>query len=169
VFFSGVGSGRDGNVQHEQRPHLGAGQLDVLTYNAFRFRWTPNGIVREPSGSSGAEGARAWTTTARCGSSIRVASADPWRSGADPCGAYNTTDQLEPGFETVYPAPGIGDMQGSAPRVRMPFNNLNHLTSSAAPEIVRSDRYPADMNEDLLFCDFVGRLIRRAKVTRAKG
>ncbi len=171
VFFTGVGSGRDGNVQHEQSGLIwGLDNWIYSTYNAFRIRWTPNGIVREPSGSSGAEwglsmddDGKMWFVNSG-GERGPVAFEVPIQYGA-----YNTPDQLEPGFEIVYPAPGIGDMQGGAPRVRMPFNNLNHLTSSAAPEIVRSDRYPADMNGDLLFCDFVGRLIRRAKVTRSEG
>ncbi len=170
VFFSGVGSGRDGNVQHEQSGMIwGLDNWIYSTYNAFRFRWTPNGILREPSGSSGAEWGQSMDDDGRMwfvnsgGERGPVGFQTPIEYGA-----FNLADQLEPGFETVYPAPGIGDMQGGAPRVRMPFNNLNHLTSSSAPEIVRTDRYP-DMNGDLLFADFVGRLIRRAKVVKTQG
>ena len=51
VWFSGVGSGRDGNVQHEQSGMIwGLDNWIYSTYNAFRFRWTPGGILREPSG-----------------------------------------------------------------------------------------------------------------------
>ena len=104
------------------------------TYNAFRIRWTPNGIVREPSGSSGAEWGQSMDDDGRMwfvnsgGERGPVAFQVPIQYGA-----FNTTDQFEPGFEIVYPAPGIGDMQGGAPRVRMPFNNLNHFTASSAP------------------------------------
>jgi mono/diheme cytochrome c family protein len=170
LFFSGVGSNRDGNVQHEQSGMIwGLDNWIYTTYNAFRFRWTPSGVVREPSGSSGAEWGQSMDDEGRMwfvnsgGERGPVAFQVPIQYGA-----INLPEQLEPGFETVWPAPGIGDMQGGAPRVRMPFDNLNHLTSSSAPEIVRTDRYP-DMNGDLLFCDFVGRLIRRAKVTRTEG
>src|SRR5262249_5221555 len=56
TFFSGIGSNRDGNVQHEQSGLIwGLDNWIYSTYNAFRIRWTPTGIVREPSGSSGAE------------------------------------------------------------------------------------------------------------------
>ena len=78
-------------------------------------------------------------------------------------GAFMVNDQWEQDYEIPWPAPGIGDMQGGLPRVRMPANNLNHFTSTTGPEIVRSDRYPADMNGDLLFADPVGRFIRRVE------
>ena len=35
--------------------------------------------------------------------------------------------------------------------------------------VVRSDRYPADLNGDLLFTDPVGRFIRRAKIVKTEG
>ena len=60
-------------------------------------------------------------------------------------------------------------MQGGLPRVRLPAGNLNHFTSTTGPEIVRSDRYPADLNGDLLFADPVGRFIRRAKIVKTDG
>ena len=60
-------------------------------------------------------------------------------------------------------------MQGGLPRVRMPAGNLGHFTSTTGPEIVRSDRYPADLNGDLLFADPVGRFIRRAKIVKTEG
>jgi mono/diheme cytochrome c family protein len=60
-------------------------------------------------------------------------------------------------------------MQGGLPRVRMPANNLNHFTSTTGPEVVRSDKYPADLNGDLLFTDPVGRFIRRSKIVKTEG
>ncbi len=51
----------------------------------------------------------------------------------------------------------------------MPANNLSHFTSTTGPEIVRSDRYPADLNGDLLFADPVGRFIRRSKIVKTEG
>ncbi len=50
VFFTGVGLGRDGNLEHEQSGFIwGLDNWIYSTYNAFRFRWTPNGILREPT------------------------------------------------------------------------------------------------------------------------
>ncbi len=171
VWFTGIGSGRDGNVQHEQSGLIwGLDNWIYTTYNTFRFRWTPSGILREPIAASGAEWGQSMDDDGKMwfvnsgGERGPVNFQEPIQYGA-----FTAPDQVEPGFETVYPAPGVGDMQGGMPRVRMPFDNLNHLTSSSAPEIVRSDRYPEDMQGDLLFCDFVGRLIRRAHVVREQG
>ena len=52
VFYSGVGVGRDGNLEHEQSGFVwGLDNWIYSTYNAFRFRWTPRGILREPTGA----------------------------------------------------------------------------------------------------------------------
>ena len=76
---------------------------------------------------------------------------------------------FETGFEVVWPAPGIQDMQGGMSRVRMPAGNLNHFTATTGPSIVRGDRVPNDLNGDLLFAEPVGRLIRRAKIVNIEG
>ena len=56
VFYTGVGTGRDGNLEHEQSGFVwGLDNWIYSTYNAFRFRWTPNGILREPTGPNGGQ------------------------------------------------------------------------------------------------------------------
>ena len=56
VFYTGVGIGRDGNLEHEQSGFVwGLDNWIYSTYNSFRFRWTPTGIVREPTGSNGGQ------------------------------------------------------------------------------------------------------------------
>jgi mono/diheme cytochrome c family protein len=171
LFYSGVGSGRDGNVQHEQSGLVwGLDNWIYTTYNSFRFRWTPHGILREPTAPSGAE----WGLAMDDDGKMWFVNSGGERGPVNfqvpiQYGAYSVSDQFEPGFDIVWPAPGIGDMQGGLPRVRMPVNNLNHFTATNGPEIVRSDRYPQDMQGDLLFCDPVGRLIRRAKVVKNEG
>jgi mono/diheme cytochrome c family protein len=171
VFYTGVGAGRSGNVQQAQSGFVWA--LDnwiYSTYNAFRFRWTPTGILREPSGPPGAE----WGMSMDDDGKIWLVNAAGERGPANfqipiQYGALLANDQWEPGFEIPYPAPSIGDMQGGLPRVRMPAGSLSHFTSTTGPEIVRSDRYPADLNGDLLFTDPVGRFIRRAKIVKTEG
>ena len=171
VFHTGVGAGRSGNVQQAQSGFVWA--LDnwiYSTYNAFRFRWTPRGVVREPSGPPGAE----WGMSMDDDGKIWLVNAAGERGPANfqipiQYGAFMVPDQWEEGFDIPYPAPGIGDMQGGLPRVRLPANNLNHFTSTTGPEIVRSDRYPADLNGDLLFADPVGRFIRRARIVKTDG
>ena len=48
--------GRSGNVEHQQAfLYWGMDNWLYSTVNAFRVRWTPNGIVREPTGPNGAQ------------------------------------------------------------------------------------------------------------------
>ena len=171
VFYTGVGNGRSGNMQQAQSGFVWA--LDnwiYSTYNAFRFRWTPRGILREPSGPPGAE----WGMSMDDDGKIWLVNAGGERGPANfqipiQYGAFMVNDQWEQGYEIPWPAPGIADMQGGLPRVRMPANNLSHFTSTTGPEIVRTDKYPADMNGDLLFADPVGRFVRRSKIVKTEG
>ena len=58
LFDSGYG--RTGNVEHQEAFFTWA--LDnwmYSTYNAFRARWTPHGVVKESTGSNGS----AWGVT----------------------------------------------------------------------------------------------------------
>jgi hypothetical protein len=56
LFYSGVGVGRDGNLEHEQSGFVwGLDNWIYSTYNSFRFRWTPAGIRREPTGANGGQ------------------------------------------------------------------------------------------------------------------
>ena len=85
----------------------------------------------------------------------------------------NCPPGMENGFEkdfaVVWPAPGIGDMQGGIFRTRMPAQNLNHFTATTGPAIFRGDALPADLKGQLLFTEPVGRLIRRAAIENIEG
>ena len=171
VFYTGVGTGRSGNIQQAQSGFVwGLDNWIYSTYNPFRLRWTPSGIRREPSGVSGAE----WGMSTDDDGKIWLVNAGGERGPANfqipiQYGAFMVPDQWEPDYEIPWPAPGIADMQGGLPRVRMPAGSLGHFTSTTGPEIVRSDRYPADVNGDLLFADPVGRFIRRSKIVKTDG
>jgi mono/diheme cytochrome c family protein/glucose/arabinose dehydrogenase len=171
VWYTGVGRGRDGNVEHEQSGFVWA--LDnwiYSTYNAFRFRWTPNGILREPTAPNGAsfgltmdDDGKPWFINAG-GERGPVNFQFPIHYGA-----LTLDDGFEPGFQTVWPAPTIGDMQGGVRRIRQPLGALNHFTATSGADIVRSHRMPADLVGDLLITEPVGRLVRRAKVVKREG
>jgi mono/diheme cytochrome c family protein/glucose/arabinose dehydrogenase len=99
------------------------------------------------------------------------------RRGAAPAAAPPANPKCPPGMENgfekdfavVWPAPGIGDMQGGIFRTRMPAQNLNHFTATTGPAIFRGDALPADLKGQLLFTEPVGRLIRRAAVENIEG
>ena len=169
------------------------------TYNPFRIRWTPTGFLREPTGPNGGQWGLAsdddgkpWFVDAggergpmnfqypihyggvhavRAGR--RPRRPRPARGAAAAPPNPNCPPGMENGFEkdfaVVWPAPGIGDMQGGIGRTRMPAQNLNHFTATTGPAIVRGDALPADMKGDLLFTEPVGRLIRRAAIENIEG
>ena len=171
IFYTGVGVGRDGNVEHEQSGFIwGLDNWIYSTYNSFRFRWTPDGIQREPTAPNGAS----WGLTQDDDGKMWFINAGGERGPVNfqfpiQYGALSLEDGFEPGFDTVWPAPTIGDMQGGMRRVRQPLGALNHFTATAGAQIVRTDRYPQDMRGDLLFAEPVGRLIRRARIVKTDG
>src|SRR6185436_9741565 len=60
---------------------------------------------------------------------------------------------FEKDFAVVWPAPGIGDMQGGIMRTRSPAQNLNHFTATTGPAIFREIGLPADLKGQLLFTE----------------
>ena len=168
------------------------------TYNPFRIRWTPAGFLREPTGANGGQWGLAsdddgkpWFVDAggergpmnfqfpihygaftpcpggaRGGRAGQPAPAAPAPDPNCPAGMENG---FEKDFAIVWPAPGIGDMQGGLGRTRMPAQNLNHFTATTGPAIVRGDRLPEDLKGQLLFTEPVGRLIRRASIENVEG
>ena len=170
-FYSGVGLGRDGNLEHEQAGFVwGLDNWIYTTYNAFRFRWTPTGILKEPTGPNGGQ----WGVTMDDDGKMWFIDAGGERGPMNfqvpiHYGSFTVPDQFEPGFEVVWPEAGLADMQGGMIRVRMPVGRLNHFTAASGADIVRAHRMPADLQGDLLVSEPVGRLIRRAKVVKNEG
>ena len=198
VVFTGIGQGGDANIEHQKAGLLwNLDNWIYTTYNSFRIRWTPTGFLREPTGSNGGQwglgsddDGKPWFVDAggergpmnfqypihyggftACAGAARGAFGAPAGPPATPnpnCPA-GFEGGFEPDFATVWPSPGIGDMQGGLFRTRMPAANLNHFTASTGPAIFRGHRLPADLKGDLLFAEPVGRLIRRAKVDNIEG
>ena len=169
------------------------------TYNPFRIRWTPSGFLREPTGPNGGQwglasdddgkpwfvdagGERgpmnfqypihygAFTPCPAAGRGGRAGGAAPAPAPTpDPNCPAGMENGFEKDFAVVWPAPGIGDMQGGIGRTRMPAQNLNHFTATTGPAIFRGDRLPADLKGHLLFTEPVGRLVRRAAIENIEG
>ncbi len=171
VFYTGVGVGRDGNLEHEQSGFMwGLDNWIYSTYNSFRFRWTPTGIIRENTGANGGQwgltmddDGKPWFVCAGC-------ERGPLNFQVPiQYGAYRIADEYDADFINPYPIAGLSDVQGGMGRVRTPIGHVNHMTATGGPDIVRSHRMPADLNGDLLFTEPVGRLIRRARIVKNEG
>ena len=72
------------------------------------------------------------------------------------------------GFREVFPIVNIPDVQGGLGRVR-DDNTLNHFTGGGGQSIYQGGTMPADFDGNLIVCEPVGRLIRRAKVKDENG
>src|SRR6266851_5439820 len=192
VVFTGIGQSGDANIEHQKAGLLwNMDNWIYTTYNPFRIRSSPSGFLREPTGPNGGQWGLAsdddgkpWFVDAGGErgpmnfqypihyGAFTPCPAMPSRGGrggvaaAAPAPNPNCPPGMENGFEkdfaVVWPAPGIGDMQGGIGRTRMPAQNLNHFTATAGPAIFRGDGLPADLKGHLLFTEPVGRLIRRA-------
>jgi putative heme-binding domain-containing protein len=170
LFYSGAG--RRGNLEHQQSGMVwGLDNWIYTTVNAFRLRWTPDGVLKEPTAPNGGQ----WGLAQDDYGKMWFVDGGGERGPVNfqqpiVYGAFSAPGQFEDGFETVWPAPGgLGDMQGGMMRVRLPDQTLNHFTAACGQEIFRGDRLPDDLRGDLLFAEPVGRLVRRAKVVAADG
>ncbi|MFD2145802.1 DUF7133 domain-containing protein [Mucilaginibacter antarcticus] len=80
-------------------------------------------------------------------------------------GHFDYGDRYDKDFIPVWPIVTTPDVQGGFGRLRLEDSTLNHFTASCGQGVFRGDRLPSDLKGDLLICEPVGRLIRRAKVT----
>jgi mono/diheme cytochrome c family protein/glucose/arabinose dehydrogenase len=140
------------------------------TYNAFRARWTPHGIVKEPTGSNGGE----WGVTQDDDGKIWFESGAPGvpTSFQFPIvyGDFNQPDQYEPDFRIPWGAPvRVADMQGGMAATRMPDGSLKSVTGSAGNDIFRGHRLPKDLVGDYLYGEPVGRIVRRIHAEKKEG
>ncbi len=142
------------------------------TVNAFRMRWTPGGIVREPTGPNGAQ----WSATQDNDGKV-------WfQHGASGLPGYFQfpvhygnfappgSEQFEPNLNIAWGAPIlIGDIQAGLPGTRIPDGSLIYTTASAGNEVYRGDRLPKDLIGDYLHGEVVARIVRRLRAVKTDG
>jgi putative heme-binding domain-containing protein len=170
LFFSGAG--RRGNLEHQQSGMVwGLDNWIYTTFNAFRLRWTPAGVIKEPTAPNGGQWGLAQDDQGKMWFVDGGGERGPLNFQAPIVyGAFNVGDQFEEGFDVPWPtAPSIGDAQGGMARLRTTEQTLNHFTATCGEDIFRGHRLPEDLRGDLLFAEPVGRLVRRAKVVVTDG
>jgi mono/diheme cytochrome c family protein/glucose/arabinose dehydrogenase len=163
--------GRAGNMESQQSSLFWA--MDNWLYstvNAFRLRWTPGGVLREPTGPNSAQ----WGVTQDNDGKV-------WFQGGASgvpgyfqfpihYGNFSTPDQLEPDLNIVWGAPIlIGDIQAGIPGTRLPDGSLIYATAAAGNEIYRGDRLPKDLVGDYLHGEVVSRIVRRLRPIKTDG
>ena len=163
--------GRSANLEHQEGSLFWA--MDNWMYstvNPFRVRWSPNGVLREPTGFNGAQ----WGAT-------QDDDGKTWFQGGASglpssfqfpivYGNIDVQDQYETGFDVPWGAPvKLADMQGGMGAVRMPDGSLNRVTAGSGADVYRGHRLPADLRGDYLYGEVVGRIVRRVRPVVREG
>ena len=144
--------GRAGNMESQQASLFwGMDNWLYSTMNAFRLRWTPHGLLKEPTGPNGAQ----WGVTQDDDGKVWFQSGASGMPGYFQFpvhyGNFAPPDQFEPDLDIVWGAPiGIGDIQAGLPGTRMPDGSLIYATAAAGNEVYRGDRLPKDLHRRLL-------------------
>jgi len=165
------GGPRGGNLEHQPSGLVWA--LDnaiYTTYNSFRLRWTPDGIVKEETKPNDGQ----WGLGQDNHGSLYYVNAGGEKGPVSfqapvVYGMFNPQDQFQDGFKELFPAVGAKDFQGGLSRVRESDGTLKGFSSGAGIEVFRGDQLPAELQGDVFFGEPVGRLVRRAKVTMDGG
>jgi mono/diheme cytochrome c family protein/glucose/arabinose dehydrogenase len=163
--------GRAGNMESQQASLFWA--MDNWLYstvNAFRLRWTPNGLLKEPTGPNSSQ----WGVTQDNDGKVYFQGGASGLPGYFQFpvhyGNFSTPDQLEPNLNIVWGAPIlIGDIQAGLPGTRMPDGSLIYATAAAGNEVYRGDRLPKDLIGDYLHGEMVARIVRRLRPVKTEG
>ena len=163
------GGPRGGNLEHQPSGLLWA--LDnaiYTTYNDYRLRWTPNGVVEETVSPTNGQ----WGLGQSNDGHIYYVNASGEQGPLNfqestVYGDFNAGQQFAKGYKEVFPLVGVGDVQGGHNRHRAD-GTLNNLTACAGIEVYRGDAYP-ELVGNLFFGEPVGRMVRRSVVTTVGG
>jgi mono/diheme cytochrome c family protein/glucose/arabinose dehydrogenase len=163
--------GRAGNMESQQASLLWA--MDNWMYstvNAFRVRWTPSGVLREPTGPNSSQ----WGVTQDDDGKVWFQGGASGMPGYFQFpvhyGNFAPPDQFEPDLNIMWGAPIlIGDIQAGLPGTRMPDGSLIYATAGAGNDVYRGDRMPKDLLGDYLYGEEVSRTIRRLRPVKADG
>ena len=166
-----TGFGRAGTMESQQSTLFwGMDNWLYSTVNAFRVRWTPNGLLREPTGPNGAQ----WGITHDNYGKLYFQGGSSGMPGYFQFpvhyGNFAAPDQFEPDLNILWGAPILtGDIQQGLPHTRTPDGSLIYSTAAAGNLIYRGDRLPKDLIGDYLYGEVVGRIVRRLRPVKDAG
>ena len=163
--------GRAGSMESQQASLFWA--MDNWLYstvNAFRLRWTPRGLLKEPTGSNNSQ----WGVTHDNDGKVFFQGGASGLPGYFQFpvhyGNFAPPDQFQPDLNIVWGAPIlVGDIQAGLPGTRMPDGSLIYATAAAGNEIYRGDRLPKDLIGDYLHGEMVARIVRRLRPVKTEG
>ena len=164
-----TGLGRSGNVEH-QTSFL-TWTMDnwmYSTYNAHRIRWTPDGVIQEPTGNPYGQ----WGVTQDNYGQVWFQDG----AGGVPqnfnfpivYGNFRVQGQFQEGFRVPYSLVGLADFEPGM-RETKADGSLNNVTGSAGNDVFRGDRLPKELIGQYFYGEPVGRIIRQVKTTKEEG
>ena len=167
-----TGMGRLANVEHQESHFMwGMDNWIYSTYNAFRVRWTPTGVLREPTGVER-------RAVGRHAGQLRQAVVPGGRERHARLlpvpGRLRQLRRIRISSSRTSTSPGarpvlIADMQGGMNAVRMPDGSLARATGAAGNDVFRGDRLPKDMIGDYFYGEIVARIVRRLRPVKTEG
>jgi hypothetical protein len=169
LFASGMG--RLANVEHQESGLFWAMDNWIYsTINSVRLRWTPTGVLREPTGSNGGQWGVTQDNYGKVWFQAGASGMPGYFQFPVAYGNVNNPEQFEPDLNITWGAPVlIADMQGGMNAVRMPDGSLARATGSAGNDVYRGDRLPKDMIGDYFYGEVVARIVRRLHPVKTDG
>jgi len=166
-----TGMGRLLNVEHQESGLSWA--LDNWIYstiNPVRLRWTPGGVLREPTGSNGGQWGATQDNYGKVWFQAGASGMPGYFQLPIQYGNFNYPEQFEPDLNITWGAPVlIADMQGGMNAVRMPDGSLARATGAAGNDVFRGDKLPKDLVGDYFYGEVVARIVRRLRPVRTEG
>ncbi len=166
-----TGFGRLANVEHQESGLMWA--MDNWMYstvNAVRLRWTPNGVLKEPTGSNGAQWGVTQDNYGKLWFQAGASGMPAYFQFPIEYGQFRNPDEFEPNLSITWGAPVlISDMQGGMGATRQPDGSLARATGAAGNDVYRGDRLPKDMIGDYFYGEVVARIVRRMHPVETEG
>jgi len=167
LFASGLG--RSGNVEH-QTSFL-TWTMDnwmYSTYNSQRIRWTPDGVIKEPTGNPYGQ----WGVTQDNYGQVwfQDGAGGVPRNFQFPIvyGNFNIKGEMKEGFREPFSLVKLADFQPGM-RETKPDGSLNNVTGSAGNDVFRGDRLPKELVDQYFYGEPVGRIVRQVEVEKTEG
>ena len=166
-----TGLGRLLNVEHQESGFVwGMDNWIYSTVNSVRIRWTPNGVLREPTGSNGGQWGVTQDNYGRMMFQAGASGMPGYFQFPIHYGNYTNPEQFEPDLTITWGAPVlIADMQGGMNAVRMPDGSLARATGAAGNAVFRGDHLPKDLVGDYFYGEVVARILRRFRLVKEEG
>ena len=166
-----TGMGRVMNVEHQESGLTwGLDNWLYSTINPVRLKWTPERVLREPTGANGGQWGVTMDNYGKMWFQAGASGMPGYFQTPIQYGNVTNPEQFEPDLNITWGAPVlIADMQGGMNAVRMPDGSLARATGSAGNDIYRGDRLPKDMLGDYFYGEVVARIVRRLRPVKSEG